>query len=158
MKITIKALVIGFLALAIVQSCKKKSEPADQLHIDTAVAGPVNPTEAALKEAQSKPLTNVAISENTFDFGDIKKGEVKSHTYEITNTGTNPLIISQVSPTCGCTVSDFTKEPILPGQKGKITLKFNSENFEGVVHKTANVFANVSKAPIALNFTANIKK
>ncbi|SEG03388.1 Protein of unknown function [Halpernia humi] len=158
MKSTIKALAIGFLVVAMAQSCKKKSEPADQLHIDTAMASPVNPNEAAAKEAQSKPLTNVAISEDTFDFGTIKKGDVKSHTYEITNTGTNPLIISQVSPTCGCTVSEFTKEPILPGKKGKITLKFNSENFEGVVHKTANVFANVSKAPIALNFTANIKK
>ena len=52
---------------------------------------------------------------------------------------------------------DFTKDPILPGQKGKITLKFNSANFDGVVHKAAQVYANVAKNPIELTFTADIQ-
>ena len=67
------------------------------------------------------------------------------------------LIISNVQPTCGCTVPDFTKDPILPGQKGKITLKFNSANFDGVVHKSAEVYANVEKIPVELTFTADIQ-
>lgn len=157
MKTTLKLLAISALAIFSFQSCEKKSQPADQIHIDTMKAGPVNPNELSIKEAQSKPLTNVAISEDTFDFGTIKKGEVKSHTYEITNTGTNPLIISEVKPGCGCTIPEFTKDPIMPGKKGKITLKFESEAFDGVVHKTADVYANVAKAPITINFTANIK-
>ncbi|WP_417428419.1 DUF1573 domain-containing protein [Halpernia sp.] len=157
MKVSFKLLAISVLAISAFQSCEKKSQPADQLHIDTMVAGPVNPNEALIKEAQSKPLTNIALSEDTFDFGTIKKGDVKHHTYEVTNTGKNPLIISEVKPTCGCTISEFTKEPILPGQKGKITLKFESEAFDGSVYKTAQVFANVAKAPIMINFTANIK-
>ncbi|SFI39550.1 DUF1573 domain-containing protein [Halpernia frigidisoli] len=157
MNTTFKLLAISSLALFSFQSCNKKSEPADQIKIDTMTAGPVNPNETSIKEAQSKPLTTVAISEDNFDFGVIKKGDVKSHTYEITNTGTNPLIISEVKPGCGCTIPEFTKDPILPGQKGNITLKFESEAFDGVVHKTADVFANTAKAPITLNFTADIK-
>jgi hypothetical protein len=51
----------------------------------------------------------------------------------------------------------FYKRPILPGQKGKITLKFNSANFDGVVHKAAQVYANVAKNPIELTFTADIQ-
>lgn len=153
----LKLLAISAFAVISLQSCEKKSQPADQLHVDTMTAGPVNPNEALIKEAQSKPLTNVAISESMFDFGDIKKGDVKSHTYEITNTGTNPLIIAEVKPGCGCTVPEFTKEPILPGKKGKISLKFDSGAFSGVVHKSAEIFANVAKAPITINFTANIK-
>lgn len=157
MNTTLKLLAISALGIISFQSCEKKSQPADQIHIDTMAAEPVNPSAALIKEAQSKPLTNIAISEDTFDFGVIKKGEVKHHTYEITNTGTNPLIISEVKPGCGCTIPEFTKDPILPGQKGKITLKFESEGFDGVVHKTAEVFANVAKAPITINFTADIK-
>ncbi|MBC7555446.1 MAG: DUF1573 domain-containing protein [Chryseobacterium sp.] len=157
MNTTLKLLAVSALAFISFQSCEKKSQPADQLHIDTMAVGPVNPTDALIKEAQSKPLTNIAISEDTYDFGVIKKGDVKSHTYEVSNTGTNPLIISEVKPGCGCTVPEFTKDPILPGKKGKITLKFSSENFDGVVHKTADVYANVKKAPFTINFTANIK-
>lgn len=146
------------VALALV-SCKK-DQKADQLIVEdntAQLAGPViESPEEMVVEAQSKPLTNLALSEAQFDFGKMKKGEQKEHTYEITNTGENPLIISQVKPGCGCTVPDYTKEPILPGQKGKITLKFDSSNFEGLVNKQAEVFANVEKAPIIIGFSADI--
>ncbi|MNT56853.1 hypothetical protein D3C72_1941880 [compost metagenome] len=109
-----------------------------------------------VKEAQNKPLTTIAFSETDHNFGDIKKGEKVEHVYEVTNTGTNPLIISNVKPGCGCTVPDYTKEPILPGKKGKITLHFDSTNFDGAVSKAADVFVNVEKAPVRLTFAANI--
>ena len=92
-----------------------------------------------------------------FDFGKIKKGDKVEHIYEVTNTGKNPLIISEVKPGCGCTAPDFTKEPIMPGKKGKVTLHFDSSSFDGNVQKYADVFANVEKAPIRLTFTANIQ-
>ncbi len=157
--------LVKFLPLAAaltVLSCKKNQQ-ADQLlpTEDSIAAIAATPSiisdEEILKEAQSKPLTTIALSEGAFDFGKIKKGEHKEHIYEITNTGTNPLIISQVKPGCGCTVPDYTKEPILPGQKGKITLKFDSSNFDGLVNKQAEVFANVEKAPIIISFSADIQ-
>lgn len=148
------------VALALV-SCKK-DQKADQLIVEEQteqLPAPLSLEESKhqmVTEAQSKPLTNLALSEAQFDFGKMKKGEQKEHTYEITNTGENPLIISQVKPGCGCTVPDYTKEPILPGKKGKITLKFDSSNFEGLVNKQAEVFANVEKAPIIIGFSADI--
>lgn len=111
----------------------------------------------ALQEAQKNPLTTVALKESDFDFGEIKKGDVVSHVYEITNTGKNPLIISSVKPGCGCTAPEFTKEPILPGKTGKITLKFDSTSFDGLVSKAADIYTNVEKAPIRIGFTANIQ-
>ncbi len=117
----------------------------------------VNPQEAMIKEAQSKPLTNLVLSENHFDFGKIKKGEQVKHVYEVTNTGDNPLIISQVKPACGCTAPDFTKEPIMPGQKGQVTLAFDSTSFDGLVNKQAEIFANTEKTPILLTFSADIQ-
>jgi len=147
-------------------SCKKEEKTVDQMAVaDSAQATTVvdamaqqqAPEEAEmLKEAQSKPLTTIAFSETDHNFGNIKKGEKVEHIYEVTNTGTNPLIISNVKPGCGCTVPDFTKEPILPGKKGKITLHFDSTNFDGAVNKAADVFVNVEKAPVKLTFSANI--
>ena len=151
--------VLPLIAVLSLTSCKK-DQKADQLIVEAqqAVEAPVVQTQDELvKEAQSKPLTTLALSEANFDFGKLKKGDHVEHIYEVTNTGTNPLIISQVKPGCGCTVPDYTKDPILPGQKGKITLKFDSTNFDGLVNKQAEVYANVEKAPIVLTFSADIQ-
>lgn len=121
---------------------------------DSTVVAPTASTVAA--PASDKPLTSIALSESNFDFGKLKKGAKVEHTYEITNTGTNPLVISEVKPGCGCTAPHFTKEPILPGKKGQITLSFDSSSFDGAVQKFADVFANVEKSPIKLTFSATI--
>lgn len=151
--------ILPLVAVLGLTSCKK-DQKADQLIVEdqTAAAAAAPTQEDLVKEAQGKPLTTVALSESDFEFGKIKKGEHVEHVYEVTNTGTNPLIISQVKPGCGCTVPDYTKDPILPGQKGQITLKFDSSNFDGLVNKQAEVYANVEKAPIVLTFSADIQR
>lgn len=154
-----KIIGISLLAALTLVSCKK-NESVNQSSTSTQVAAqqPAAVMQSDLIEATKKqPETTLALSEPNFDFGKIKKGDVVEHVYEVTNTGTNPLIISSVNPTCGCTVPDFTTTPILPGKKGKITLKFNSTNFEGVVHKAAEVYANVAQVPLQLAFTADIQ-
>ncbi|AZI33813.1 DUF1573 domain-containing protein [Kaistella carnis] len=153
--------IVPLVAAMALVSCKK-DQTADQLIVqeETALTPPQSVEDAQaemVQAAQSKPLTNIALSEAQFDFGKIKKGDQKEHVYEVTNTGENPLIISQVKPGCGCTVPDYTKDPILPGQKGKITLKFDSSNFDGLVNKQAEVYANVEKAPIVISFSADIQ-
>ena len=154
---------IAPLAVALALLSCKKDQTADQLVIQEdnsaqiAAPMPVDSNAEMIKEAQSKPLTNLVLSEAHFEFGKMKKGDQKEHIYEVTNTGENPLIISQVKPGCGCTVPDYTKEPILPGKKGKITLKFDSSSFDGLVNKQAEVYANVEKAPIIISFSADIQ-
>ncbi|MBF8457468.1 DUF1573 domain-containing protein [Kaistella sp. G5-32] len=167
--------IVPLVAALSLVACKK-DQSADQLVVNeettvtapdstaaaTATAAPTSDATLVTandqaKEASSKPLTSVALSESSFEFGKIKKGDHKEHTYEITNTGKNPLIISQVKPGCGCTVPDYTKDPIMPGKKGKITLKFDSSNFDGLVQKQAEVFANVEKSPMVITFSADIQ-
>lgn len=123
-------------------ACQKKEE-----HLSSQV----------IETTNHQSLTTLALSENHFNFGKIKKGEKVEHTYEVTNTGETPLIISEVRPGCGCTAPDFTREPILPGEKGKIVLAFDSTNFEGLVNKEAGVFANVDQNPIILTFSAEVE-
>lgn len=161
---TFKILAIALVAMVGLQSCEKKSQPADQItvstdNLDLQEPEPLQETAeiTPVQEVSTGPTTNVVLSEAMYDFGDIKKGDVKSHTYEVTNTGTNPLIISEVKPGCGCTVPEFTREPIMPGKKGMVTLKFESAAFDGAVQKSAQIFANVEKAPMTIGFTANIK-
>lgn len=172
MKKTLSIIALSVIAFGMV-SCKKENkettgtETAATATDSTTAAAPapmgdsaaVAPAteQTAATPASNQPLTTVALSESNFDFGKIKKGEKVQHVYEITNTGSNPLVISEVKPGCGCTAPDFTKEPIMPGKKGKITLHFDSTNFDGNVSKFADVFANVEKMPIKLTFTANIQ-
>ncbi len=157
MKRTFFTIMLCALALT---SCKK-NEHADPLTAEeptTPFHAPIVAQEDLLKEAKSKPLTNLVLSENYFDFGSVKKGKTVEHKYEVANTGKNPLIISQVKPGCGCTAPEYSKEPILPGQKGEIILKFDSSNFDGLQNKQAEVYANVEKAPIVISFSANVQR
>lgn len=168
MKKTLSIIALSVIGFGLV-SCKKEENKEVQnetIEIDTAGlqrnadavpmgSDSVNNTQSAA--VSNQPTTTVALSESNFDFGNIKKGAKVNHVYEITNTGTNPLIISEVKPGCGCTAPDFTKDPIMPGKKGKITLSFDSTNFDGAVQKYADVFANVENAPIKLTFNANIQ-
>ncbi|MFS4473769.1 DUF1573 domain-containing protein [Chryseobacterium sp. T20] len=167
MKKTLSIIALSIIGFGLV-SCKKENKETQSAETATtdsaAVVAPLTTDSAAAPVAgetvapvSNEPSTSVALSENSFDFGKIKKGDKVEHVYEITNTGKNPLIISEVKPGCGCTAPDFTKEPIMPGKKGKVTLHFDSSSFDGNVQKYADVFANVEKAPIRLTFTANIQ-
>ena len=158
------ALSFGLLAL---QSCKKEESTLTSAsdHAVEDVNLPAAQDDHAGHDhgaentelAPAGPVTTVALAQSHYDFGDVKKGESVEHNYEITNTGTNPLIISRVQPGCGCTAPEYTKDPIMPGQKGKVTLKFDSSSFDGAQHKSAEIYANVENAPIVISFTANVK-
>lgn len=152
--------IVGLSLLAVLSLCScKKNEAEPQNEASSVLAkqeGAVMERDV-IEEAKKHAETSLALSEPNFDFGKIKKGDHVEHVFEVTNTGKNPLIISNVQPTCGCTVPDYTKTPIAPGQKGQITLKFDSSNFDGMVHKSAEVYANVAQVPIELTFTADIQ-
>ncbi|WP_419869726.1 DUF1573 domain-containing protein [Chryseobacterium sp. CT-SW4] len=166
MKKTLSIIALSIIGLGLV-SCKKENNEAASQYVGTDSAATVTPDQsgvvagdsavAGTGAATNQPVTTIALSESNFDFGNIKKGDKVEHVYEVTNTGSNPLVISEVKPGCGCTAPDFTKDPILPGKKGKITLHFDSTNFDGNVQKFADVYANVDSAPVKLTFTANIQ-
>ncbi|WP_292008355.1 DUF1573 domain-containing protein [Chryseobacterium sp.] len=167
MKKTLSIIALSIIGFGLV-SCKKENKDAATPYTETdsaaispeqhgVIAGDSGVVGADAAVASNQPSTTLALSESNFDFGNIKKGDKVEHVYEVTNTGTNPLIISEVKPGCGCTAPDFTKDPILPGKTGKITLHFDSTNFDGNVQKYADVYANVDKAPVKLTFTANIQ-
>lgn len=79
--------------------------------------------------------------DNTIDYGTVSKDSDSGiRTFEFTNTGNAPLILTNVKSTCGCTIPTFSKDPILPGKTGKIDVKYNMN--PGPIVKTITVESN----------------
>ena len=70
--------------------------------------------------AQKKIADVAKFTTETINFGKIKQGVPAKGTFTVTNISNEPLLIEQANPTCGCTISDYTKEPIMPGKTGVI--------------------------------------
>lgn len=65
------------------------------------------------------------------NFGIVKRGEVVKNEYEIRNAGNQPLLITDIEIACSCTSADYTKQPILPGQKTTVLVTFNTASVYG---------------------------
>ena len=100
----------------------------------------------------------ITFEKNTHDFGDIYQGDKVEQTFKFTNTGNEPLIITNVQVTCGCTTpKGIPRDPIAPGGKGEITLAFNSAGKSGRQNKVATVVSNATNADGAqITFTTNV--
>ena len=98
--------------------------------------------------AQSSPAARVDGPQfkfakgDTHDFGKVAKGPVAEYTFEFTNTGTQPLIVMDVTPSCSCTKVEWDKQPISPGQKGHITLGVKTSELTGVFNKGVYIRSN----------------
>lgn len=106
--------------------------------IDTSAVS--NSSSAEGKRSDEAP--DIKFDEEEFDFGKIIQGEKVSHSFFFRNTGNKNLIISSASGSCGCTVPEWPKEPILPGQSNKIEVIFSSEGKSGYQEKTITVVTN----------------
>ena len=76
------------------------------------------------------------------NFGQIRDGDIVSHTFRFTNTGEAPLIISKATAACGCTVPQWPKQPIPAGGSGEIQVQFDSSNKPGMQNKVVTITAN----------------
>ncbi len=85
----------------------------------------------------------IAAEKATYDFGQIKEADGKAtHTFEISNQGESPLVITRVIASCGCTTPEWTKEPIPAGKTGQITITFDPANRPGPFTKSISVYSN----------------
>ena len=92
----------------------------------------------------------------TIDYGTINKGADGIRTFEFTNSGDEPLIVSNVKSSCGCTIPKKPKKPILPGENGEIEVKYDT-NRVNPIRKTITVTSNAVNAPtVALKITGKV--
>jgi plastocyanin len=95
---------------------------------------------------------------DSHDFGKVKAGDKVTYEFKFTNTGPSPLIITNATASCGCTVPEWPKEPIEPGQGGKIKVTFDSANKEGLQDKQITVTANTSPAQNVVHLVGEVLK
>jgi len=88
--------------------------------------------------AQKKADDIAKINVETYDLGKVKQSVPATATFIVTNIGKEDLLIDQANPTCGCTISDYTKSPIAPGKTGVIHATYNAANL-GHIDKTLTV-------------------
>ena len=98
--------------------------------------------------AQDK-VAKIEFKSDTIDYGTIEKGSDGVRVFEFTNTGNAPLIISRVSSTCGCTIPKKPEGPILPGETGKIEVKYDTKRVNPI-RKTITVISNAETPTVAL--------
>lgn len=96
--------------------------------------------------SQENPAS-LSFDERVFDFGNIleRNGKV-SHIFFFKNTGKTPVIINDIVSGCGCTNHEYSKKPIKPGEKGKITISYNPAYRPGFFSKEIVIFSNNRKA------------
>jgi hypothetical protein len=101
-------------------------------------------------------LPEIRFDQEIHDFGKITQGERVTHSFTFVNAGKSMLIVSGASASCGCTVPGWPREPIAPGEKGKIDVVFSSEGKSGYQEKTITVITNCEPATRILRIKAEV--
>lgn len=111
---------------------------------------------AAVAQAQNDKGSVIEFEVNSHDFGDLEQGAKVEYVFKFKNTGTEPLVLTEVLTTCGCTAPKWNKEPVAPGATGEIKIMFNSEGKMGRQNKTITVVSNSKNSPARLSILCNV--
>lgn len=116
------------------------------------------PADVASIMKDSSKFTSIQWADSAINFGTKKMGDVVNITFTCTNTGKYPLYLSEVRPSCGCTLVDYSKAPIAPGEQGKVEAQFDTKkSHPGEVHKSVFVHTNTNSTLRYLTFSGTIQ-
>lgn len=116
----------------------------------------------AQDQKEAAPATNPKAPDYKFekevhDFGQIKEGVKAEYTFKFTNTGKEPLVISNVQASCGCTTPKWTKEPVKPGESGSVTAIYDSKGRPGTFNKAITITSNAKTPQKVLFIKGNVE-
>ncbi|MFC2111041.1 DUF1573 domain-containing protein [Bacteroidota bacterium] len=106
-------------------------------------------------EAANNNAPKIDFEKVVHDYGTLYQNGDGNCVFKFTNTGKEPLILTTVRSSCGCTVPKWPKEPILPGQSGVIKVKYDTRRL-GVIHKQITVRSNATNATVQLSIRGTI--
>jgi hypothetical protein len=161
-----KALLVPVLLFILSFSSCKKSDGLNSVKAeeqDAAVNSEIidfqkrNVDSLAIKAMDVENETQMTFATTDFDFGTIKSGDVVTYAFKFTNTGTKNLVIKDAKVSCGCTVTNYPKEPIAPGKTSEISIRFDSARKSGRQLKSINVYGNIPNGKQILYIRATIK-
>ena len=93
----------------------------------------------------------------TYDFGEVAEGPAAQYDFVFTNTGKEPVLITKAVAGCGCTTPTWPVKPVLPGQKDKIHVSFNTLGKSGPFVKDVTVFSDAEQATVAIHIKGTVK-
>lgn len=141
---------VGLLAIAsLVMTVSCKDNASSKVN-DATTEVAATPSENVGKE----PV--MTFEEKEFDFGVIKEGEKVEHVFTFKNTGESDLVITDAKGSCGCTVPDYKKEPIKPGETSTMKVTFDSTGKPGPQQKTVTIATNTATGSELLTIKANV--
>lgn len=113
-------------------------------------------TESGVSNEAPAKGASITFQKNNFDFGKIPEGQKVTHEFEFVNNGSEPLIISNATASCGCTIPEYPKEPIAPGKTGVIKVVFDSSGRPGMQNKIVSVTSNANPSLTEIYLTGEV--
>ena len=152
----IKLIIFYFLLLASCSSAvNKKAESVDSTLLSTKLVNNANtPNGIDTLVYNNKPTMDFV--DTLHDFGTINQGETVVYEFEFTNNGKSPLVISNATGSCGCTIADYPHEPVLAGKSGKLKAIFNTAGKAGHQEKSIAVSTNSKRGIQYLYIKADV--
>jgi len=111
---------------------------------------------AQSQNEESPKGAEISFAESSKNFGDITQGDVVEHTFKFENTGNQPLILSNVLVTCGCTATNWPRDPVAPGKSAEIAVRFDSKGKNGAQNKIITVVSNAINPREKVSIKANV--
>ena len=117
-------------------------------------------TKVTLDQVDTTSDAKMEFEATEWNFGEITQGESVEYAFEFTNTGSEPLIITNAKGSCGCTVPVWPREPVAPGESGVVDVKFNSKGKKGKQNKKVTLTTNMVPSQMVLKVTGlvNLKE
>jgi hypothetical protein len=119
-------------------------------------SGNINGQAKADRDKQGKGV--IVFKEYEHDFGKVTAGEKVAYTFIFDNEGSEDIILNSVTTSCGCTVPEFDKKPVAPGEEGSLEVVFDTSGRQGKQTKTITVKSNATKQVVLLRITAEVEE
>lgn len=144
--------IFGFIVFAIVSlaSCQEISKEIKNKFNDTS-------TISSMDTVLYSKVTEIYFQDTMLDLGTVKEGKEYELVYHYENKGKAPLMLFSVSPSCGCTIAEFSRHPLPAGGKDSIVAKFDSKEKAGSYQKSVKVNCNSSEKVHTLSFRVHVK-
>ena len=115
-------------------------------------------TDSTGKVVSIKDAPIIKFEKDLYDFGVITAGETVHYDFKFKNTGKSPLIITNASATCGCTIPEYPTKPIKPGEEGVIKVVFNSLGKVGIQDKVVTITSNANPVTTNVHIVGEVKE
>lgn len=140
-----------FCQTASAQDTEKKMTKKERKAMEKHIADSIAALDASIVDG-----TEMTFKYTDHNFGSVPNGSDVSYEFEFINTGKNPLVISNVSTSCGCTTPSWPREPIPSKGRAVIKVKYDSNRI-GNFSKTITVMSNAKNSPVVLSIKGNVQ-